>query len=365
MIGWGVVESAFVAVDMPFYGPLISRGWAGEGEMFDSGVMRGVGTSIDAAGGVGEAIEHRLVGRSPAIEAVKAIAATVAHRRSTVLLQGETGAGKEVIARHIHRCSPRIDEPFVAVDCSALPDTLFESQMFGHVRGAFTGALRDTLGFIRAADGGTLFLDEIGELTLAMQAKLLRVLQERSVIPVGASTAIKVDVRLVCATNRNLTDMVREGTFRQDLYYRLGVVVLQIPPLRERREDILMLCRHFLGMQANLYGEMPRHLAADAQAALVRFDWPGNVRELANAMEHAHVLAGGDEIALADLPERLRRPMAGGGAVEGGLLMVDVERRAISDALRRTKGNKTAAGRMLGMAVQRMRRRMTALGIEG
>ncbi len=302
------------------------------------------------------------------MQTVKEIAATVARRRSTVMLQGETGAGKEVIARHIHACSPRKDHPLISVDCSALPDSLFESQMFGHVKGAFTGALRDTLGFIRSADSGTLFLDEIGELSLHMQAKLLRVLQERRVTPVGSSRAIDVDVRIVCATNQDLAEMVRQGTFRQDLYYRLSVVVVHIPPLRERREDIIPLCEHFLAIQAALYNEAQCELTPEAGEALRMFDWPGNVRELANAMECVHVLANDGVIELSDLPEPLCRPSGPPGMprdeVPGNSMRLeDIERVAIVNALERGHYSKAAASRMLGINVQRLNRRIVRLGI--
>jgi transcriptional regulator with PAS, ATPase and Fis domain len=310
-------------------------------------------------------MEHSIIGESPAMRAVKEIAAIVARRRSTVMLQGETGAGKEVIARQIHQFSPRRQRPLISVDCSALPDSLFESQMFGHVKGAFTGALRDTLGFVRAADSGTLFLDEIGELTIPMQAKLLRVLQDRRVTPVGSSRPIDVDVRVVCATNRNLSNMVREGTFRQDLYYRLSVVVIQIPPLRERREDIVPLCKHFLALQAALYGETSCELTPEASMALQKFDWPGNVRELANAMECAHVLADSGTIELCDLPEPLRRAtgMHHPGFPDAGLRLEDVERAAIMHALKRGNYSKAAASRLLGINIQRLNRRIVRLGI--
>jgi transcriptional regulator with PAS, ATPase and Fis domain len=235
----------------------------------------------------------QLVGQSAAITVVKDIASSIARRRSTVMILGETGSGKEMLARHIHQNSDRADKPFIPVDCSSLSDTLFESELFGHVRGAFTGAVRESLGFIRAADGGTLFLDEIGELSLVLQSKLLRVLQERVVVPVGDTRPRPVDIRVVCATNKNLADMVRKGTFREDLYFRLNVVVLHMPPLRDRQSDVVGLANHFLNMQASLYGEQSKQLTPEAEVALTNYTWPGNVRELANVMEHALVLATG------------------------------------------------------------------------
>ena len=284
------------------------------------------------------------------------------------MVLGETGAGKEMLARHIHALSDRSEAPFIPVDCSALSDTLFESELFGHVKGAFTGAVRDSLGFIRAADGGTLFLDEIGELSLPLQAKLLRVIQERQVVPVGSTAPVPVDVRIVCATHRDLSAMVRDGLFRQDLFFRLNVVVLNMPPLRERPADVVVLAEHFLRAQANLYGETVKSLASEAIDALVRYPWPGNVRELANVIEHAHVLAAGDRIDVTDLPERLQAHARGEGErvadpSASELCLAHVERRTIAEALRRTNGNKAAACRLLGINIQRLNRRIAKLHI--
>jgi transcriptional regulator with PAS, ATPase and Fis domain len=303
-----------------------------------------------------------LVGRSAAMNSIKSVASTVAPRQCTVMILGETGAGKEMVARYIHAQSDRCDAPLIPVDCSALSDTLFESQMFGHVQGAFTGAVRESLGFVRAADGGTLFLDEVGELSLPLQAKLLRVIQERCVTPVGDTRAHEVDVRIIAATHRDLAAMVREGTFRQDLYFRLNVVVTTLPPLRERAEDILPLANHFLQKQADLYDEPVRRLSHEAAVALERYSWPGNVRELANAMESAHVLAQGEVIELADLPIRLQssRPTPI-GAPE--LCLTELERRTIAEALRRTDYCKAKASRMLGINIQRLNRRIERLNI--
>ncbi|CAN5651089.1 N/A [soil metagenome] len=312
------------------------------------------------------AIAPRLIGRSAAISTVRDIAESIANRRSTVMILGETGSGKEMLARQIHGQSDRTDAPFVPVDCSALSDTLFESQLFGHLKGAFTGAMRDSLGFIRAADGGTIFLDEIGELSLALQAKLLRVIQERQVVPVGDTRPRPVDIRVICATHRDLPEMVRDGSFREDLFFRLNVLVLQMPPLRERPDDVIELANHFLQAQAAIYRESPKHLSLEAAAMLRQHHWPGNVRELANVIEHAHVLAASDSIDARDLPERLRRASAEeSGAASGDreLRLVDVERRAISEALRRTNFRKAPACRLLGINIQRLNRRIEKLGI--
>jgi transcriptional regulator with PAS, ATPase and Fis domain len=303
-----------------------------------------------------------LVGESPAIGSIKDIAASIASRRSTVLIQGETGTGKEMLARHIHALSDRADKSFVPVDCSSLTDTLFESQLFGHVRGAFTGAVRDSIGFIRAADTGTLFLDEIGELSLPLQSKLLRVIQERAVVPVGDTKAYPVDVRVICATNRDLNAMVRKGQFREDLFFRLNVISMNVPPLRERPQDVLPLARHFLEQQAMIYDETVKRLAPDAREALMAYAWPGNVRELANVIEHAHVLSGPMEITVTDLPDSIasRKSVTDLGS---DLRLEDLERRAITEALRRTNGNKAAASRLLGLNIQKLNRHIEKLNI--
>lgn len=304
----------------------------------------------------------RLVGHSPAIGVIKEIASGIAGRRSTVMILGETGTGKEMLARHIHALSDRSANPFIPVDCSALTDTLFESQLFGHVRGAFTGAVRESLGFVRAADTGTLFLDEIGELSAPSQAKLLRVIQERCVVPVGETRPRPVNVRFICATHRDLRQMVREGTFREDLYFRLNVIVLNVPPLRERPCDIVPLARHFVKQQAELYDEPVKQISDEAASLLQSYGWPGNVRELANAMEHAYVLSSTGTIEPADLPDRLRAVDAS-DVVASELRLVDVERRTIAEALRRTKYRKLAACRLLGINIQRLNRYITRLGI--
>ena len=301
------------------------------------------------------------VGDSPTIAGLKQTALDLSPRRSTVMVLGETGSGKEMLARFIHNNSPRANKPFIPVDCSSLSDTLFESELFGHVKGAFTGATRDSLGFIRAADGGTLFLDEIGELSLHLQSKLLRVLQEKCVIPVGDFRARPVDIRVISATNKPLDSMVREGTFRQDLFFRLNVVVLKLPPLRERQPDIIPLANHFLRTQAELYGEPVKQLAPQTISLLQEYGWPGNVRELANVMEHAHVIAAGSEVTIGDLPPRLQS--AGGIDTPEDLSLQDVERCTIAKALKKMNFNKAAAARLLGINIQRLNRRISRLNI--
>jgi transcriptional regulator with PAS, ATPase and Fis domain len=210
--------------------------------------------------------------------------------------------GKEMVAQKIHYASDRADKVFVPVDCTTLTGHLFESQLFGHAKGAFTGAVDNTLGFFRAADGGTIFLDEISEMPTELQAKLLRVLQDSTVTPLGSTKSYPIDVRVLCATNRNLRELVEEGTFRSDLYYRLNVITLDVPPLRQRKEDILSLAEYFLANQSSFYNEPSKVLSADAKKLLLNHAWPGNIRELANAMERAYVLTIGQEIQPAVLP---------------------------------------------------------------
>jgi len=304
-----------------------------------------------------------MIGQSPIMAALKKSAADIAQRRSTIMILGETGCGKEMLARYVHQNSQRADKPFIPVDCSALSETLFESELFGHVKGAFSGATRDSLGFIRAADTGTLFLDEIGELSLQLQAKLLRVLQEKVVVPVGDFRPRPVDIRIVTATNRSLETMVRQGTFRQDLFFRLNVVVFQLPPLRERTGDIVPLAEHFLKTQADLYGEQIKTISPEAAMLLQDFPWPGNVRELANVMEHAHVIASGSQVTIADLPPRLQTQT---DAIQPGedLSLEDMERFTIAKALKRVNFNKSAACKLLGINIQRLNRRIARLGIQ-
>jgi transcriptional regulator with PAS, ATPase and Fis domain len=305
----------------------------------------------------------RFVGDSESMTELKRIAKGIALRQSTVMIMGETGTGKEMLARFLHDGSLRNAKPFIPVDCSSLSDTLFESELFGHVKGAFTGAMRDSLGFIRAADGGTLFLDEIGELSLPLQSKLLRVLQEKMVVPVGDTAPRPVDIRVITATHRDLDAMVRQGTFRQDLYFRLNVVVLKTPPLRERPQDILTLAQYFLGVQSELYSEPLKKISQPVADVLLHYPWPGNVRELANVMEHAHVLASGETIELSDIPLRIQ----GANAKQTGsdiLSLEDVERQTIAAALKKSNYNKALASRMLGINIQRLNRRIIRLGIQ-
>lgn len=288
----------------------------------------------------------------------------VSVRDCTVLIQGETGAGKEVTARRIHDSSPRAAGPFIPVDCTGLRDELMESQLFGHERGAFTGADRATIGFIRTAHEGTLFLDEIGELGLPLQAKLLRVIQERRVVPLGSVKPVPVDVRIICATHRDLHAMVRQGRFRQDLLYRLDVVRFQVPALRERVQEIPVLVECFLAELAEQYEEAAPRISEPAMNLLLAHDWPGNVRELRNAVEHGFVLRGGDLIEPGDLPRELRPPTDLPRTDVPVPTLREVEQKLIAKALEMSGGNRTKAARWLDIDRRRLRRKIEAHGLE-
>ncbi len=298
----------------------------------------------------------------------------IAPRSATVLIEGETGVGKEVAARHIHALSTRAGRPFVPVDCTVFSTELMESQLFGHVKGAFTGAVGAALGFVRCADGGTLFLDEIGELPLFVQAKLLRCIQERSVVPVGGVEPIPVDLRIIAATHRDLTAMVGEGTFRPDLYFRLNVVRLSIQPLRYRRDEILPLAKHFVDDIANAYAEPRKNLSPAAEDTLLRYDWPGNVRELRNAIERAFLFCGDRTIDAAHLPAEIRDAAANATVenpwthptleTESIPRLADAERLLIARVLKVTGGNQSDAARLLDIERHRLRRKIVLHGLE-
>ena len=316
-----------------------------------------------------------LLGVSPRIKALKELLATVAPTNSTILVTGETGTGKELVARAIHAASGRSDRSFVSVNCGAFPETLLESELFGYVKGAFTGATTNKKGLFEYADTGTLFLDEIAEMSLAMQVKLLRVLQERLVRPVGASEEVPVDVRLIVATNKDLQQRVQEGSFREDLYYRISVIPVQLPPLRDRREDIPLLALHFLKKFARAMNRPVHKIEEQAMKCLERYDWAGNVRELENAIERAVALEKHQEITVWTLPERVSgvAPQAvaaaggDGSAVapplpslpEAGLDLeqhiAQVERRYIEAAIERAGGVRTRAAELLRMSYRSFR----------
>jgi two-component system, NtrC family, response regulator AtoC len=308
-----------------------------------------------------------LIGSSPAMLEVYKLVARVAPGRSTVLLEGESGTGKELVARAIHANSPRRDRPFVPVNCAALTETLLESELFGHEKGAFTGAVAAKRGLFEAADQGTLFLDEIGDIGTALQVKLLRVIQEQEVRHVGGTASVKVDVRIVAATNRDLAQMVRDGRFREDLFYRLNVVRIVLPPLRERREDIPMLAHHFLQKVSSSNGQPIRGFVPDTMALLERYRWPGNVRELENVIERTASLAPGPLIMPDDLPETVRKAEAAqspAGGDESLLSMDEVEKRHLNRVLRETGGNKVRAAKILGIDRRTLYRMAERFGMD-
>ena len=314
-----------------------------------------------------------LLGVSPRIKAVKEMVATVAPTNSTILITGQSGTGKELVARAMHAASGRWDRSFVSVNCGAFPETLLESELFGYVKGAFTGATTNKKGLFEYADTGTLFLDEIAEMSLAMQVRLLRVLQERLVRPVGATTEVPVDVRLIVATNKDLHQRVAQGTFRDDLYYRISVIPVELPPLRERREDISLLAVHFLKKFARAMNKPVRKIDEQAMKYLEHYDWPGNVRELEHAIERAVALEKHEEVTVWTLPERVsgiapQAVAAGGGSAapsqalslpeEGldlGKHIAKLERDYIEAALRLAGGVRTRAAELLHMSYRSFR----------
>lgn len=309
-----------------------------------------------------------LVGTSPCMQQVRVMIEKMARSQAPIYISGESGSGKELAARSVHARGARANGPFVPVNCGAIPENLMESEFFGYRKGAFTGADSERDGFFHAANGGTLFLDEVADLPLPMQVKLLRAIQEKKVRKVGAVAEEPVDVRIICATHRNLRECVEQGNFRQDLYYRLNVIELRMPPLRERAEDIPVLADLIL---KRLVGEHYVPLAEDAMAALTQYSFPGNVRELENILERATALCAGDVVAREDLHLDMDELDALGGETvpgRGGETLDEylnrVERQAILDVLQRTDGNRTAAARMLGITFRSMRYRLERLGIE-
>ncbi len=311
----------------------------------------------------------KMLGQSAAVEKVRAMIERLARGQAPVYISGESGTGKELAARLIHDLGPRADKPFVPVNCGAIPESLMESEFFGHKKGSFTGAVTDKDGLFKAADGGTLFLDEVGDLPLSMQVKLLRAIQEKSVRPVGSQSEIKVDVRILSATHKSLHDLVAQGKFRQDLYYRLNVIELQIPPLRERVEDIPILAEALSSrLSANLAMKPPR-LATDAVEALQHYPFAGNVRELENILERALTLCNGAEITAQDLQLQNTGTDSDEETVIGGKESLDdylerVERSTIEKALAQTQQNKTAAAKLLGISFRALRYKLEKLGIE-
>ncbi len=306
-------------------------------------------------------LTHReIVGQSSALRRVLDISNQAAPSSATVLLLGESGTGKELIARHIHGRSARASGPFVAVNCSAIPESILEGELFGHERGAFTGAVARRDGRFARAAGGSLFLDEIGELTPAVQVQLLRVLQEGEYEPLGGDT-VKADVRIIAATNRNLQQEVEAGRFREDLYYRLNVIAITAPPLRSRRDDIPLLVDHFLGIYCAKNGRPRLSVSSEALAKLLDYSWPGNVRELENVVERAAVLCSSDVLSLTDLPDPVTRAAAAAPSslvFEVGTPLAEVEQRMIRETLRRTEGDKSLAAQLLGISTRTIYRKL-------
>ncbi len=318
---------------------------------------------------------ERLIGKAEPMQRLFEMLQKIAPAKTSVLLIGESGTGKELVARAIHEMSPRSGEPFVAINCGAIPETLIESELFGHVKGSFTGAATDKTGLFEAANGGTLFLDEIAELPTAMQVKLLRALQERKIKRVGGLTENEIDVRVVAATNRDLEAEIENGSFRQDLYYRLNVIQLRIPPLRERRDDIPLLVDHFIRKFAAEHGRTITGMDPDTLAALMGHSFPGNVRELENIIERAVTLAPADRLTVDNLPGLTSLKNAPIATIsetsfpDTGLnleqVVSDFERGILLRALERTKGNRTEAARLLCVTFRSLRYRLSKLGIAG
>lgn len=305
----------------------------------------------------------RVIGTSVTMRRVMDIVYQVASSSATVLIQGESGTGKEVIANAIHYYSPRADKPFVKVSCAALPETLLEAELFGHERGAFTGAIARREGRFEVANGGTLFLDEIGEMSMATQVKLLRVLQEGEFERLGSSKTLKVDVRLIAATNIDLLRAIKERKFREDLYYRLNVITINLPPLRDRKEDIPLLAEHFLNIYREKNSKTIKGISKEAMDMLLAYSWPGNVRELENTLERAVVLARGDLITVEELPETIKGESQNKNylIIPLGTPLEEIELRVIDETLKQVKGDKNLAARLLGIASRTIYRKLDDL----
>ena len=315
-----------------------------------------------------------MIGKSPAFQEVLEMVRRVAALPSTVAIHGESGVGKELVAQALHTLSNRSKKPFVAINCGGIPENLLESELFGHKKGAFTGAIEDKEGLFVVANGGTIFLDEVGEMPLMLQVKLLRVLDNSLVAPVGGTSSVKVDVRLISATNRDLEKMSEEGTFRSDLYYRLNVIPLTVPPLRERVDDIPLLARYYLGRHAEKMGLDKLDMSGEAEAAIRNYAWPGNVRELGNVMERALALCNGKEIDLKDLPTNFQQFVPEGLPVfsalpAGGInleeLIEQLEISLIEQALEKSKFSQKKAAQLLGLSARSLRYRLQKYELEG
>lgn len=309
---------------------------------------------------------ENIIGESPAMRQLFETVQQVAPSRATVLITGETGTGKELIAKAIHNLSPRKNGAFIPVHAAALPSTLLESELFGHEKGAFTGAVERRIGRFELADGGTLFLDEVSELEPSIQVKLLRVLEERAFERVGGAKTLQVDVRLVAATNKDLKKLVSEGKFRDDLFYRLSVVTIDLPPLRERRDDIPLLVKAFLDEFGRENSKQVRELTPEALNVLLAYDWPGNVRELRNAIEQMVVLARAERLTVRDMPAVIRgsADLTKINVVRAGMTVEEAERQLIVQALKETNGNRTKAAQKIGISRRTLHRKLKEFGLE-
>jgi len=305
-----------------------------------------------------------IISRNEKMRDIFSILPDVAVSDSTILIEGESGTGKELMANAIHNLSSRRKRPFIIVNCGAIPDNLLESELFGYKAGAFTDAKRDKPGRFAQAHGGTLFLDEIGDVSPALQVRLLRVLQDGSFQPLGGTESVKVNVRILCATNRDLKVLVDEGKFREDLFYRIKVFELSLPPLRERREDIPVLAEHFINRMNGLRGKDISGLSREALAALMHYDWPGNIRELQNAIEHAFILCHGGLIDVQRLPFPLRETGVSRDGIPAGFTLAEIEARMIKEALARNGGQKLAAARELGIDKTTLWRKLRRMGLQ-
>ena len=316
------------------------------------------------------AATDELLGESSSVDQLRQLIERVGPTRSPVLLTGESGTGKELVARALHQSSPRRDEPFVAVNCAAIPGNLLESELFGHAKGAFTGASAERKGLFLHATGGTMFLDELAEMPIDLQPKLLRALEERTVRPVGSNRSVPFDARIIAATNRDLEARVADQSFREDLYYRINVVNIQLPPLRDRGEDVLLLAQHFLRRASTRAGKAVVGISEAAIARLLDYDWPGNIRELENAVERSVILTQLDHITVGDLPERIREHRSHASNVSGSVhkrvvTLAELERRYIDQVLERTAGNRSQTARLLGVDRRTLHRKLARYREEG
>jgi two-component system response regulator HydG len=304
--------------------------------------------------------ERKIIGKSPAFMNVLAMVDKISKSDSTIMIYGDSGTGKEIIAKEIHNRSNRVDRAFVTINCGALSETLLESELFGHKKGSFTGAIKDKAGLFQVADKGTFFLDEVGETSPGTQVKLLRVLQEREIVPVGSTSPIKVDVRVIAATNEDLEQKMDDGVFRKDLFYRLNVIPLHIPPMKERQTDIPLLTDYFLKKYCTKMGVPLKKISSGASQVMMRYSWPGNVRELENAIERAIVLQEGDTVRIGDLPEKMIQETP--KQVFGSLK--EKEKEAIASALEETGWNAAKAARTLGIHPSTLYRKLKRYGMD-